>query len=90
MPVHPDLADIFVGEFLGQDPRDVDVDMGGIADILLAHHVGDARGFGLEMEALDAERREFRQVEVRQDVEHHQHGDARARSAGIARRRWPL
>ena len=50
----------------------------GIADILLAHHVGDARGFGLEMEALDAERREFRQVEAREDVQHHQHGDARA------------
>ena len=50
----------------------------GIADVLLAHHVGDARGFRLEMEALDAERREFRQVEAGEDVEHHQHGDARA------------
>ena len=54
------------------------MDMRGIADVLLAHHVGDARGFRLEMEALDAERREFRQVEAGEDVQHHQHGDARA------------
>ena len=44
------------------------MDVLGIADVLLAHHVGDARGFGLEMETLDAERREFRQIEARQDV----------------------
>ncbi len=69
---------MLVGEILGENPHDVDIDMRGIADVLLAHHVGDARGLGLEMEALDAERRELRQVEARQDVEHHQHGDARA------------
>ena len=69
---------------LARMPRHVDLHLGGIADILLAHHVGDARGLGFEMEALDAERREFRQVEARQDVEHHQHGDA-----GAVRRALP-
>ena len=29
----------------------------GIADILLARHIGNARGLGFEMETLDAERR---------------------------------
>ena len=97
-PVHPDLVAMLVGEFLRQDPGHVDIDMGGIADILLAHHVGDARGFGFEMKTLDAHRREFRQIETRQDVEHHQHGDAGAvRRAlpdvvalvhGADRRRW--
>ena len=69
---------MLVGEILGEDPHHVDVGMLGIADVLLAHHVGDAGGLGLEMEALDAERRELLQVEARQDVEHDQHGDARA------------
>ena len=75
-PVHPDLADIFVGEVFRQNPDHVDIDLGRIADVLLAHHIGDPRGFGLEMKPLDAERLEFRQIEMRQDVEHHQHGDA--------------
>ena len=77
-PVHPDVPDVLVGEFPGENAGDVDMDLLGIADVLLAHHVGDARGLGLEMEALDAERGEFGQVEAGQDVEHHQHGDARA------------
>ena len=78
MPSIRILLRVFVGEFLGQDACHVDIDMGGIADMLLAHHVGDARGLGFEMKALDAHRREFRQIEARQDVQHHQHGDARA------------
>ena len=67
-----------------QDAGDVDLGESGIADALLAHHVGDARGFGFEMETLDAQRRELRQIEMRQDVEHHQHGDA-----GSVRRALP-
>ena len=51
---------------------------------MLAHHVGDPRGFGFEMKALDAQGRKFRQIETRQDVEHHQHGDA-----GAVRRALP-
>ena len=51
--------------------------MGGIADVLLAHHVGDPRRLGFEMEALDTHRGKLRQIEPRQDVQHHQHGDAR-------------
>jgi len=68
--VHPDFADIVGGKILRQNPGNVDVDLSGIADILLAHHVGDARGFRLEMEALDAQRRKLRQIEMREDVEH--------------------
>ena len=77
-PVHPDILDVLVGEFLREDAGDIDMNLLRVADILLAHHVGDARGFRLEMEALDAERGEFRQVEAGEDVEHHQHGDPRA------------
>ena len=54
----------------------VDVGLPGIADELLAHHVGDAGGFRLDVKALDAERRVLLQVEAREDVEHDQHGDA--------------
>ena len=84
MPVHPDLAAVFVGEFRRQNPGHVDIDVSGIADVLLAHHVGDPRRLGFEMKALDAHGREFRQVEARQDVQHHQHGDA-----GAVRRALP-
>src|SRR5216684_2060561 len=58
-PVHPDLAGVLLGE-LRQDPGHIDLDEGGIADVLLAHHVGDPRGFGFEMKPLHAHRREFR------------------------------
>ena len=46
--------------------------------MLLAHHVGDPRGLGFEVKPLDAQRRKFRQIEARKDIQHHQHGDARA------------
>ena len=39
---------MLVGKILRKDAGDVDVGLLGIADILLAHHVGDARGFGLD------------------------------------------
>ena len=52
--------------------------MGGVADVLLAHHIGDPRGLGFEMKALDAHGRKLGQIEPREDVQHHQHGDARA------------
>ena len=68
---------MLVGEFLGENAGDVDMDMAGIADVLLAHHVGDPRGLGLQMEPLNAERGEFGQIEAGQDIEHDQHGDAR-------------
>jgi hypothetical protein len=46
-PVHLDILDVLLGEFLGEDAGDIDMHLRGIADVLLAHHVGDARGFGL-------------------------------------------
>ena len=66
------------GKFLRQNAGDVDMNLGGVADILLAHQIGDPRGLGLEMETLDAERWKFGQVEAGEDVQHDKHGDARA------------
>src|SRR3954449_2162577 len=52
--IHPDLAAVLLREFRRQNSRDVDIDVRGIADVLLAHHVGYPRGLGFQVKALSA------------------------------------
>ena len=84
-PVHPDLAAIFVGEFLGQDPRRRRHRHG--RDRRCTARASCRRCARLRLRDETARRssaRKFRQIEARQDVQHHQHGDA-----GAVRRALP-
>ena len=74
--VHVDLARQSLGESLVEQVRHLHAHMRGIGDMRVAHAIGHARRFQHDMETLGAERLERGHVEILQDIEQHQRGEA--------------
>ncbi len=73
--VHVDLGGELFGKAFVEQVGNGDTHMRRVGDVGVAHRIAQPRGLQHQMEPLRAERIERLEIEVFQDVEHHQRGE---------------
>ena len=73
--VHVDQRGELLGEALSSRSATGDAHMRGVGDMRVAHRKAEPRRFQHQMKSLGPERIERLEVEILQDVEHHQRGE---------------